>query len=180
VDEVRVRCDRLLTGGLSVPEKTTFLRAHLEEAEILAVLRVGLEARLAPRHSKRLLAVLPEHLADGPARRSRCSSSRLALVEESPYRRDRPGHPGQTPLRALEGGLRAGLVFRRAQERAVVREEPNRAPVSVGSLELAREPGFQGSHYSFLLRLAIRVDRLPRLRRRSGLYHENEREQANE
>ena len=63
-DEVPWAARRLLGRRVAVPEEAPLVRAHLEEAEVLAVLGVRAEAGLAARDRERLLAVAAEDAAD--------------------------------------------------------------------------------------------------------------------
>ena len=56
-DEVAVSSDRLLPGRAAVAEKLTLVRAHLEQAEVLTVLRARRQPGLAPCHRDGLAAV---------------------------------------------------------------------------------------------------------------------------
>ena len=68
VDEVAVRRLRLDERRVPVPVASSSVRAHLEHPEVLAVRRVHPTPRLAARHPQRLVAVRPEHMADGLGR----------------------------------------------------------------------------------------------------------------
>ena len=60
---------RLLLGRGAVAEDPPLARSHLEKAEVLAVVGVGAETRLAARHLERLVAVRPEDSTDHVLRR---------------------------------------------------------------------------------------------------------------
>ena len=175
-----MRCDRLLARGSAVPEETAFLRPHLKQPEVLAVLRGRPKSRLAPRDRHRLLAMRAEDVTDRKAWRPGHPLPCLALAKEAVDRSDRLRHLPQTILRPLQRGPGVGLMFRRAQEPAVLLEEANGAAVPPRSVELLREPGVKRARHALLLRVATRLGRVPPVRCRSGLCHENEREQANE
>ena len=64
-----MRRRRLLVGGSTVAEAAPFGRPHLEEAEVLAVVGVHVEARFAARDAERLAAIRPEDVADRLPRR---------------------------------------------------------------------------------------------------------------
>ena len=64
-----MRSDGLFRGRGAVAEEAPRGRPHLEEAEILAVLGVGLQAGLAPRHGDGFVTVGAEDPADSRFRR---------------------------------------------------------------------------------------------------------------
>ena len=80
----------------AVPEQATFARAHLEETEVLAVLRLRRVTGLAPRDLERLAAVAPaEDAADRDLRRSLGESSQLAPLDRQAKRCDRASSRGR-------------------------------------------------------------------------------------
>jgi len=182
-DEVAMGGDGLRVRAWTVAEQAPLVRAHLEEAEVLAVLRCRLEVRLAPRDGDRSLAVVLEHLADCRSRRERGDPARVASTNLHAKCRDGSRQRRNAPLGVRQSRLRRLLVLRRAQERAVRPEEPHGALIAV---ERSQRP------LQLLLESEARFRRGNRLRRRarlagrglrrcrSGLRHENERKQANE
>src|SRR5262249_23506543 len=68
-EEVLVSGDSLVVGGRAVSVDVPRVGPHLEEAEVLAVVRARLEPGLAPRDLYRLVAVAIERVADRRLRR---------------------------------------------------------------------------------------------------------------
>src|SRR3954467_2536711 len=63
-DEVPMRSNRVRRGRRPVAVDATLARAHLEQAEVLAVLGLCAKAGLATRDGKGFAAVIAEHAAD--------------------------------------------------------------------------------------------------------------------
>ncbi len=164
---------------LAVTEQAPLVRAHLEEAEVLAVLSPRGEMRLAPGDGDRLLAVVAEHRADRSLRLQRRELPCVACVHLRAQRFDCPRQLVHTSFCIGERRRGLGAAFGRAQERAVRLEEADRSAIPAKRLELALELLVEGER--LLCRLRLPHGRRRGLHRcRSGLRHENERKQANE
>jgi len=118
-----------------VTEEPALRRPHLEEAEVLAVLRVRVEAGLAPGNSHSLVAPAPEHPADDLLRRLRARHREPPRVRASPQRRG----PGSLPrecareVSPVERDLALGFERepRVGKEPAMLAEEPQHLPVAL-------------------------------------------------
>ena len=126
-DEIAVRSLRLLFSGVSVPEAAAFARPHLEQPEVLAVLGIGVEARLALRHPQCLAAIRPEDAADDRLRRFRLCDSEPPREAPPPENRGaclRP-YARMREISAVEGDLatRLGRESRIGEEPLVAAEE---------------------------------------------------------
>ncbi len=183
-DEVLVGRDRLLVRRLAVSEQATLAPAHLEEAQVLAVPRPRRMARLAPGDLECLTAVTAaEDAADGDFRRclgQPCSSRRSIARSSAPIvllTRARR-------IRALrERGVCDLSMFRRAEQRAVVLEEPDDRAVLSRCSELPLETHLQGDCRLLRSRRSRRLGRRLRdlpFRYRRDLCRQNEHAQANE
>jgi hypothetical protein len=124
-----MRCFRLLVRGSAVTEAAPFGRSHLEETEVLTILRVHVQVRLAPRDADRLAAVVAEDMADRLTRRRllQCLQAACHLFAANPYAKS--GSMTRVPrqARAMEAKLascrRADL--RVTQQPGVALEEPD-------------------------------------------------------
>jgi len=182
--EVPVRGDRLSVRRPPVAEQPPLARSHLEEAEVLAVLRSRRVAGLTPRDSERLTAVAAtEDAADCDLRRCVGKSSRLAALERAAQHGDRLAYVRETPFRARERAPRDLTMLDGAEERAMVLEETDDGAVPPRSRELVLEPRLQGNGR---LRRTLRSRRIGRrlralpFRYRRDLCGQNEHAQANE
>ena len=177
--EVPVRGRRLLPGARPVPEPLPGRRAHLEEAEVLAVLGSRLEPRFAPGDVDGVPAVLAEDSAN------RCSwrcGAQLAELHCS----ERPAEPTDLRLRAPQSMphphkrlQRDNAVGRPAEKLAVLVEEPERASSLPLDDELAVQPDRQRCALSVHAQRAG-CSAVARFRCRSGLYEHREHAEANE
>ena len=122
-DKVLVRCRGLRASGLAMAEQTSFGRAHLEQAEVLAVLCSRREAGLAPRHRDCLAAVVAEDVADRRFRGIGCPSAGVARLNRRPQCPDCVRRLGEAVLRATERELGCIAMLLGSQKRAMVLEE---------------------------------------------------------
>lgn len=147
--EVAVRSTRLLQRSLAVPEQAPFARPHLEEAQVLTVLGVGREARLAPRDPESLPAIPAEDMADRP---SRVGVQRRQVAFVAPLRECTTGLRGlrlrgaEVCARVRELRLRDLRKARVGEHPPVVFEEPDHRFVLVhgGELSLELDRGIGG------------------------------------
>ena len=154
-------------------------RAHLEQAEVLAVRCVGPQTRLAPGDGHGFLAVAAEDSADRDSRWSVSEQSFRPPVNRMAEHHDLPRRASKVTPRLPQGPACDGAVLFRSEKAVMLREEADGAPLLVERNELPLEAGLQadrvmpscGSYY---------IRRMSRLRCRSGLCHEDERAQASE
>ena len=135
-------CLRVCRGA--VTEQTTFLRPHLEEPEIPAVLRVGTKAGLAASHLECLAAIRAEEAAD---RRRRCldpcrrqlAGKPLLVPQLSAMRGEIAFRRSETP--PMRGDLPSclGLESWVAEEPPVIREETEHLTVSLHGAHRRRD-----------------------------------------
>jgi hypothetical protein len=169
----------LIVGRRTVAEEPALRGAHLEEAEILAVLRRGPQVRLAPSDRERLMAMSREDCADRLPRRERREPTRVPDMDLRLERSDRLRELVSSTLSV--GQLRVRVVPMRAgaQERAMRSVEPDGSTALPQRRDLASELLIERERVSYRLRLTVvRGGGLHRCR--SGLRHESERKQANE
>jgi hypothetical protein len=178
--EVPVRCRRLLVRSPPVSEQAPLVRPHLEETEVLSVLRGRRQPGLAPGDRDGLIAVAVEDLADRSPRRHRCASPSVSRVGCATKRRDRTLELCEPTSCVLEREHSVLAMGRGADKPPVPLEEGNRPSTLASGRELGREALVQcgcGTHHLGLGR-GGRVRVL--LRCRSGLRDEKARAQANE
>jgi hypothetical protein len=169
-DEIAARSLRLLFGRCAVSEDAAFARPHLEQPEVLAVLGIGVEARLAMRHPQGLAAIRPEDPADDRLRRFRLRDSEppgQALPTENCSACLR-SHARTREISAVEGDLatRLGRESRVGEEPLVVAEEPEYLAVVLQVL---------GEGMSRFRRRMCRTCTRRRRHRRRGNHYERER-----
>jgi hypothetical protein len=136
VHEVPVRGDRLGERRRSVAEESACRVAHLEEAEVLPVLRRRVQTRLAPGHGDGLSAVPLEDRADRGLRRCLPQDPHVPCVQ-------RLAQPPDLSCRASEPSLGAhkclpcdNAVLLRPQEPAMGLKEVDDAALSASEAEL--------------------------------------------
>ena len=130
----------LLLGRWAVAEEATFARAHLEQAQILAVLGVGVETRFALGHAQRLTAIRAEDAADDlPRRLGLCHREPACKTLPAKRFRARSGAkllelPGKQPT--VKCDLAASLVreSRVGEEPLVVTEEAEHLTLVLNAL----------------------------------------------
>ena len=178
--EVASGRDRLLARRAPVAEQTPLVRAHLEEPEVLPVLGCRAELGLAPGDCDRLVTVRAKDVADGRSGGRRGESASVPRRNGAPESSHGPCEGACASLRMCEGG-RGALGVARAHERPVRVEEADGAAIPVEGCELALESLVQGPCLTHRrIRLRRSGGRACLDRRRSGLRHENQREQADE
>ena len=130
----------LLFGRWAMAEDAAFARAHLEQAQILAVLGVGVETRFALGHAQRLPAVWAEDAADDlPGCLGLCHREPAGETLSAERFRTRSGvklfePPGKQP--AVKRDLAASLVGkpRVGEEPLVVTEEAEHLSLVLNAL----------------------------------------------
>ena len=130
----------LLFGRWAVAEDAAFARAHLEQAEILAVLGVGVETRFALGHAERLPAVGAEDATDDlPGCLGLCHGKPAYEALSAERVRPRSGVellelPGEQP--AVKRDLAASLVRkpRVGEEPLVATEEAEHVTLVLNAL----------------------------------------------
>lgn len=158
-------------------EELPLPRAHLEEAEVLPVAGVRLQAGLAPGDLDGLVAVTAEDVADRPLGRERGEPPGLVPAERLPQPGDVRPRPREEQARSPE--RRAGVVGlgTRLEQPAPGLEETHGAAVAAGEVESALEAVLERAG-RWILRSCVRAA-FP-VRCRKGLCREQKRTQANE
>ena len=171
---------RLRVRGEPVPEEPPRERTHLEETEVLPVLRGWPQARLTPGDVDRLPAVVAEHTANRvPGRRGVGASLHSRTLERANLP-DLPCGRREPRLGARKRLPCDNSVPSRMQKRPVRLEETDRASCLTGDGQLSLEATRQRGVMPDLRRSYSCSRSLVQLRCRSGLCDHNERAQANE
>jgi len=179
-----VRCDRLLVCFLTVPEESTLARAHLEEPEILAILRSRRMMRLAPRDLQGLIAVAsPENATDRDLGWRVGEPPRFATLQRAPERDDGSRDASKSPFGAPTRGDGDRSMLARAEKRAVILEKKDDAAMLPRRFQLLLEARLQGDDRLRRFRCSRRLGRdlgtLP-FRYRRDLHRREKDAQANE